>query len=117
MVIVENGVNYNIKRYNDLRVVNERLTRELKSKLDELENEKKSYENLSAMKKAETEEARRILSIQKEIDLCEQQIAEKTHYARKLEHMSNRLKANQVSSLRWQFNRIVILLIYLYLDS
>ncbi len=51
MTIVENGVNYNIKRYNDLRVINERLTRELKSKLDELDNQKKSYENLDAMKK------------------------------------------------------------------
>lgn len=50
MVIVENGVNYNIKRYNDLKVLNERLTKTLKSKLDELDNQKKSYEQLYAMK-------------------------------------------------------------------
>ena len=50
MTIVENGVNYNIKRYNDLRVVNERLILELKSKLDELDDQKSSYEELHAMK-------------------------------------------------------------------
>lgn len=50
MTIVENGVNYNIKRYNDLRVLNERLTQALKVKLDELDDQKSSYENLHAMK-------------------------------------------------------------------
>ena len=50
MTIVENGVNYNIKRYNDLRVLNERLTMELKVRLDELDDQKSSYEELHAMK-------------------------------------------------------------------
>jgi len=50
MNIVENGVNYNIKRYNDLRVLNERLTLSLKAKLDELDDQKSSYEDLHAMK-------------------------------------------------------------------
>lgn len=51
MAIVENGVNYNIKRYNDLRVLVERRTAELKSRLDELDAQKKTYEQLDAMKK------------------------------------------------------------------
>ena len=50
MNIVENGVNYNIKRYNDLRVLNERLTLSLKAKLDELDDQKSSFEDLHAMK-------------------------------------------------------------------
>ena len=50
MNIVENGVNYNIKRYNDLRVLNERLTLSLKAKLDELDDQKSSFEDLRAMK-------------------------------------------------------------------
>jgi hypothetical protein len=50
MTIVENGVNYNIKRYNDLRVMNERLTLDLKVKLDELDDQKSSFEELTAMK-------------------------------------------------------------------
>lgn len=56
MNIVENGVNWNIKRYNDLKVINERLTKTLKAKLDDLDYQKKIYENLEAMKNAETEE-------------------------------------------------------------
>jgi predicted phosphoribosyltransferase len=50
MTIVENGVNYNIKRYNDLRVLNERLTMNLKAQLDELDDQRNSYEELRAMK-------------------------------------------------------------------
>jgi hypothetical protein len=50
MNIVESGVNYNIKRYNDLRVLNERLTLSLKAKLDELDDQKSSFEELRAMK-------------------------------------------------------------------
>lgn len=52
MNIVENGVNYNVKRYNDLKIMNERLVVVLKSKLDELEQQKKSFEALDNMKKA-----------------------------------------------------------------
>ena len=54
MNIVENGVNYNIKRYNDLRVLNERLTLSLKAKLDELDDQKSSFEDLHAMKNVNT---------------------------------------------------------------
>lgn len=50
MTIVENGVNYSIKRFNDLRVANVRLTHELKTLLDELSAQKGSYEELNAMK-------------------------------------------------------------------
>lgn len=56
MIIVENGVNYNIKRYNDLKVANDRLKVDLKKRLDELEAQKKQYETLDAMKKAQTED-------------------------------------------------------------
>lgn len=51
MTIVENGVNYSVKRYNDLKLMNERLVLVLKTRLDELEQQKKSFENLDAMKK------------------------------------------------------------------
>jgi hypothetical protein len=51
MNIVENGVNYSVKRFNDLKLMNERLVLVLKQRLDELEQQKKSFENLDAMKK------------------------------------------------------------------
>jgi predicted nuclease with TOPRIM domain len=97
MNIVENGVNYSVKRFNDLKVVNERLVKVLKSRLDELEQQKKSWEELDAMKKAKTEEGIRIDALQKETDETSASIMEKTHYLRKLDHMLSRLKKNQVS--------------------
>lgn len=96
MTIVENGVNYNIKRYNDLKVLNARLTKELKARLDDLEYQKKSFESLDAMKKAQTEEGMRIESLQHEIRDVEAEIRDRVHYSRKLDHMLNRLKKNQV---------------------
>lgn len=96
MAIVENGVNYNVKRYNDLRVMIERKTGELKAKLDELDLQKKQFEQLDAMKKAETAEAMRIEQLQKESRECDLQIRDKQHYIRRLEHMLGRLKSNQL---------------------
>lgn len=96
MTIVENGVNYNIKRYNDLKVLNGRLTKILKAKLDELEYEKKTFENLDAMKKAQTEEGMRIEGLHNEIKQVEEEIRDRVHYSRKLDHMLTRLKKNQV---------------------
>lgn len=96
MAIVENGVNYNVKRYNDLRVMIERRTLDLKSRLDELDSQKKQYEQLDAMKKAETTEAMRIDQLQRESTECDLQIRDKQHYLRRLEHMLLRLKNNQL---------------------
>ena len=58
--IVENGVNYSAKRFNDLKVSNIRATQDLKAKLDELEVQKKACEDLDAMKNAQTNEGLRI---------------------------------------------------------
>jgi hypothetical protein len=96
MVIVENGVNFNIKRYNDLKVHNERLTKQLKARLDELEFQKKTFEQLDAMKKATTEEGIRIEGLHREIKQVEDDIRDRNHYSRKLDHMINRLKRNQL---------------------
>lgn len=96
MNIVESGVNYNIKRYNDLRVINDRLTGDLKKRLDELDFQKKSFEELEAMKKAETEEAARIEMLQQQYVQVEAEIQEKKHYTRRLDHMLQRLKTNQL---------------------
>jgi hypothetical protein len=51
LAIVENGVNYSARRFNDLKVMNDRLTRDLKARLDELDNQKRAFERLDAMKK------------------------------------------------------------------
>ena len=94
IVIVENGVNYSIKRYNDLRVMTDRLTKTLKAKLDELDDQKKGYESLAAMRDATTEEGLRIQSLKKETAELKKEIDRKEHYTRVLEHMLLRLKQN-----------------------
>ena len=63
LTIVENGVNSTAKRLNDLKVLNERLTRTLKSRLDELDARKRDFEALNAMSKAETAEAATIKQV------------------------------------------------------
>eukprot|EP00606_Chrysophyceae_sp_TOSAG23-5_P000168 GSChrysophyteH2.ASY1.ANO1.235.1 assembled CDS len=94
VAIVENGVVYSIKRYNDLRVTSDRLSTTLKAKLDELEDQKKNFETLDAMKNATTEEGLRIKSLQKEAKDLKKEIENKEHYTRQLEHMLLRLKQN-----------------------
>ena len=54
--IAEGGVNYSARRYNDLKVMANKLTRELKTKLDDLDEQKKQYDRLESMRKAQTEE-------------------------------------------------------------
>jgi hypothetical protein len=96
LTIVENGVNYSIKRYNDLIVLNDRLTRELKIKLDELDDQKKGYEQLVAMKDATTEEGVRIEQLKHEAKSIQHECDKKQHQTRQLEYMLLRLKQNQL---------------------
>lgn len=96
LTIVENGVNYSAKRFNDLKVANIRATHELKAKLDELEVQKKAWEDLDAMKKAETDEGRRIDQLTADTGKVEEEIAKKEHYTRQLEFVLLRLRRNQI---------------------
>mmetsp|Transcript_5027 Transcript_5027/g.5156 ORF Transcript_5027/g.5156 Transcript_5027/m.5156 type:complete len:675 (-) Transcript_5027:185-2209(-) len=94
--IVENDVNDSARRYNDLHVLCDRKTQELKTKLDELESIKTEYEGLSNMKKGKTHESDRIAQLEKQVSECALEIAQKTHYQRQLEHMLQRLHRNQL---------------------
>jgi hypothetical protein len=94
--IVESGVNYSARRFNDLRVENDRLTKSLKAKLDELDEQKKNFEQLDSMKKATTMEGLRITALGDEIIEVEEDCSRKQHYTRQLEHVLQRLKQNQL---------------------
>eukprot|EP00596_Hydrurales_sp_CCMP1899_P005223 CAMPEP_0119049066 /NCGR_PEP_ID=MMETSP1177-20130426/62581_1 /TAXON_ID=2985 /ORGANISM="Ochromonas sp, Strain CCMP1899" /LENGTH=721 /DNA_ID=CAMNT_0007025819 /DNA_START=48 /DNA_END=2209 /DNA_ORIENTATION=+ len=94
--IIENGVNYSTRKYNDLRSTNDRLTKDLKQKLDRLTEEKKNFEELDALLKAETLEGQRIEALQEEIEKVENDIFRKSHYTRQLDHMLLRLRKNQL---------------------
>eukprot|EP01041_Mallomonas_annulata_P011126 gene11126-23257_t len=94
--IVEGDVNDCARRYNDLHVLCDRKTQELKAKLDELEAIKRDYESLSNMKKGKTEESEKISQMDKQVEDISLEIAQKTHYQRQLEHMLQRLQKNQL---------------------
>ena len=49
--IIENGVNVSSKRYNELKATNSALTSTLKIKLDQLQEEKKNFEDMDALLK------------------------------------------------------------------
>lgn len=94
--IVENGVLYSAKLYNDLKVKNEFLVKKLKRSMSALEEQKRNFEGLDAMKNADTEEGARIAALKKEVELIEEEIEAHAHYARQLDHMLQRLKTNQL---------------------
>jgi hypothetical protein len=58
--IVEDGVNGAARRYNDLKVLNDRRATELKIKLDELEGLKLENDSMIKMKTRDTPEAEKI---------------------------------------------------------
>mmetsp|Transcript_8437 Transcript_8437/g.7562 ORF Transcript_8437/g.7562 Transcript_8437/m.7562 type:complete len:676 (+) Transcript_8437:60-2087(+) len=94
--IAENGVNYSARRFNELRVQNASLTRELKSKLDDLEDLKNTHEQLELLKKSQTDEGIRIEQVKQETEKVKHEIAQKVHYSRQLNHVLDRLKRNQI---------------------
>lgn len=94
--IVENDVNDSARRYNDLHILCDRKTQELKSRLDELESLKSEYEGLATMKKGKTQASDRISKLEDQIREVTLDIAQKTHYQRQLEHVLQRLRRNQL---------------------
>jgi septal ring factor EnvC (AmiA/AmiB activator) len=94
--IVESGINLSARRYNDLKVVNDRNTRELKTRLDEMEILKRDFEELERMKAAETPDSARIAMLEKEAEEVERSIQKKMHQTRVLDHMLGRLNRNQL---------------------
>ena len=93
---MEDGVNGAARRYNDLRILNDRRARELKQKLDELESLRLEYDSMSKMKTRDTPQANRMDSLKVEITEVEDDIERLLHYRRQLEHMLTRLRRNQV---------------------
>ena len=87
--IVENGVLYSAKLYNDIKVKNDMLAKSLKKKLANLDEQRRNFESLNSMKQAETGESKRIAELQQEANNVDIEII-------KITHMASRLKANQL---------------------
>ena len=96
VVIVENGVNHAARKFNDLKTLNDRKTKVLKDKLDEMEAVKSEAQNLYDMSHAATEEAARIEMLQEESTKVQASIYKRVHTTRQLEHMLSRLNRNQI---------------------
>lgn len=94
--IIESGVLYSAKLYNDIKVKNDMLAKTLKKKLANLDEQRRNFENLNAMKQAETTESKRIQELQREATNVEIEIVKLTHYSRQLDHIMLRLKTNQL---------------------
>lgn len=94
--IVEDGVNGAARRYNDLRILCDRKSNELKKKLDELDGLKLEYDNMMKMKVRDTPESHRIDQLKEDIVKIEEDIMKSAHYMRQLQHILQRLKRNQI---------------------
>lgn len=95
--IVENGVLYSAKLYNDLKVKNDMLAKQLKLKLSILDEQRRNFESLNSMKKTETDDSIRIEELKKEVITIENNIEKLGHYTRQLDFMLIRLKTNQLN--------------------
>jgi len=96
VTIVENGVNHSIRKYNDLKTLNDRKTKALKDKLDEMEGVKSEAQNLYDMSHAATAEAALIEHLQEDAVTVQASIYKRVHTTRQLEHMLSRLSRNQI---------------------
>jgi chromosome segregation ATPase len=96
LVIVENGVNAAARRYNTLKTICDKKTKDLKEKLDEMEAVKSETEHLKAMAEATEEAGARIQFLNEEADEVLFDICQRMHQTRALERMLFRLKKNQI---------------------
>merc|ERR1719446_53127 len=95
--VMEEGVNSNARRYNNMKLDAERKEVELKKALDTLSCMKMENQALRAMKAKKTPESNRIHELEIEIDKANAETERKLHYRRQLEHMLRRLQQNQIT--------------------
>lgn len=94
---MEAGVNANAFKLNELKLLADRKTKELKQRIDNLQSLKLENDALKQMKDKATPEAQRIEKLLAGIEDTRQTTEEKLHYRRQLQHMFRRLSTNQIS--------------------
>lgn len=95
--VMDEGVNLNARRFNDLKLEADRKAKELKQRLDVLQCLKMENDALLEMKKKQTPESLRIEELMVQIEAANKVTEEKLHYRRQLEHMLRRLNKNQIT--------------------
>ena len=95
--VMEAGVNLNVKKFNELKILGDRKSTELKEKMDTLASLKMENDALVKMQKKQTPESQRIQELLANIQTANDTTDRKLHYRRQLEHMLRRLGKNQIT--------------------
>lgn len=97
LAMMEWGVNFNARKFNELRTAADKKSAELKKKLDSLRSLKVEQESLEKMCDINSPETTRMAETTKSIEEVGENIERRLHRRRQLEMMLARLQKNQVS--------------------
>jgi len=97
MRVIDSGVNFNAKKYNEYKAMGDRLEDDLKHKRDTLTEVLRETTALEKMLDEDHPESKRIRELMKELKDVNERTEKKIHYRFQLNHMYQRLHKNSVS--------------------
>jgi hypothetical protein len=95
--VMDNGVKTNAKKFNEYKLMGDRLEVEYNHKLDELTDLQRDEDGLDEMINCTNEESKRIRELLVEIERVNFSTEKKLHYRLQLNHMQARLQKNSVT--------------------
>ena len=97
LALMEWGVNFNARKFNELRTLADRKAAALKARLDSLRALKMEQESLEKMLSPDSPDATMIDELLRAIQAVNDETDRRLHYRRQLEHILRRLQKNQVT--------------------
>ena len=97
LALMEWGVNFNARKFNELRTLADRKAAALKARLDSLRALKMEQESLEKMLSPDSPDATLIDDLLRAIQGVNDETDRRLHYRRQLEHILRRLQKNQVT--------------------
>ena len=97
LALMEWGVNFNARKFNELRTSADRKAAALKARLDQLRALKMEQESLEKMLSPDSPDATKIDVLLTAIQAVNDETDRRLHYRRQLEHILRRLQKNQVT--------------------
>ncbi len=97
VTVMDNGVKTNAKKFNEYKLVADRLTVDYNKKLDELTDLKRDEDALDEMINCTNPESKRIRELLQEIEKVNTSTERKLHYRLQINHMFARLQKNSVT--------------------
>jgi len=98
---LEDTVNLNARRYNELKMTADRKAGELDKLLDELKDLQLDREDTDSHRQGHTEECTKISALTEEVEKVQKDMNRKLFYQKQLAHMSRRLTQNQMKYDRY----------------